>query len=518
MISLFHEARTGIGGRVSGAVTLGALGVGLLQAGDWPQFRGPEHNANAMEHIRQDWPASGPRQVWRKPMPGGFSSFTVAAGKAFTLIRRTVGGVDSEVCVAVDSQTGAELWASPIGPASYTDGADTGAPGNTGGDGPRTTPVYDGGRVYTLSALLSLACWDASNGQRQWVHDLVTEYGGTVIGWQNGASPLVEGDLVIVNGGGVNQRVLAFRKTTGALVWKGLNEGTTHSTPVAVTMLGQRQVIFATQSGLLSIAPGTGAQLWRSSLSYSTSTGISPVVADDVVYLSAAYNIGAMAVKVTQSGGALSAARQWRKSAQLMNHWSTPVHDQGYLYGLYGYAEYGTAPLKCVDLATGTEQWSVDGFGHGGVMLVDGVLLVLSDAGDLVMVNPNPAAYQELHRFHAINGKCWNTPSLSNGRLYLRSTKEAVCYDVSLPGLRVAPAARPDGSGWQLEVKTADGTALDSARAGRLTLRTAPDLAQPASGWAEAGVVGQLSNGVLRYQLPWGAQPGARFYLVADPP
>lgn len=501
-----------------GAVALGTLGAFLVQAGDWPQFRGPDHNASSPEHIRQDWSASSPRLVWRKAMPGGFSSFTVAAGKAFTLIRRTVSGVDSEVCIAVDSQTGAELWATPIGPASYSDGADTGAPGNTGGDGPRTTPVYDSGRVYTLSALLRLACFDAANGQQLWGHDLVTEYGGSVIGWQNGASPLVEGDLVIVNGNGVNQRLLAFRKTTGALVWKGLNEGLTHSTPVAVTMLGQRQVIFATQSGLLSIVPTTGAQLWRSSLSYSTSTGISPVVVDDTVYLSAAYNIGAMAVKVTQSGGTWSAARQWRKSAQLMNHWSTPVHHQGYLYGLYGYAEYGTAPLKCVELETGTEQWSVDGFGHGGVLSVDGVLLVLSDAGDLVMVNPNPASYQELHRFRALQGKCWNTPSLSNGRLFLRSTKEGVCYDVSLPGLRVSPASRPDGLGWQLEVKTSDGSALDAARAGRLVLRTTPDLTQPSSGWTDTGVAGEFSNGVLRYQLPWVAQPGARFYLVADPP
>lgn len=419
---------------------------------DWAAYRGPTQNGISTEHIRKDWPASGPALVWKVPLQGGFSTFTVVDGRAFTMVRRTVSGVDSEVCVALNALTGAELWAATLGPAQYDDGGNTGAPGNTGGDGPRSTPVVDGDRVFTLSSLLNLACFEAATGRKLWGHDLPSEYGGSVISWQNAASPVVEGNLVVVNANAAGQRIMAFQKATGSLAWKGLDERLTQSTPVVADLLGVRQLVFATQSGLLAIRPDTGAQLWRSSLSYSVATGISPVVVDDMVYLSAAYNVGAMAVKVTKSGTTFSAARAWRKSGSLQNHWSTPVHHNGYLYGLYGYAEYGTAPLKCVELSTGTELWSVDGFGQGGILLVDGVLLVLGDAGDLVMVEPDPAAYRELRRFHAVAGKCWNVPAISNGRLYVRSTREGACYDVSLPRLKWKSfqTATPGGS-WPLE-------------------------------------------------------------------
>jgi outer membrane protein assembly factor BamB len=206
----------------------------------------------------------------------------------------------------------------------------------------------------------------------------------------------------------------------------------TQSSPVAATILGERQVIFFTQSGLVSVAPTTGTVLWRFPFKYKTSSAISPVVCGDIVYCSAAYGVGSSACKITRAGSGFSAAEIWHQPANVLaNHWSTPVDSDGYLYGISGQAKFAAAPLVCVEVASGRVVWSQAGFGPGGCTLVGGNVLVLSDAGDLVLVKATPTSYQEVARSHVLAGKCWNGASVSNGRIYARSTREGVSLDVS---------------------------------------------------------------------------------------
>ena len=403
------------------------------QAVDWTQFRGPNHDGTSPEKIVTAWPEGGLRQIWKTPLKDGFSALTVADGKAFTLVRREVDGADQEACVALEAKSGRELWSTPLGVAQYDGGGDKGAPDNDGGDGPRSTPTYDEGKVYTYSSRMVLQCLDAGTGRPVWACDLIKEHGGRNIHWESAASPLIDGDLVFVAGGGSGQALLAFDKHDGHVVWQGQNDMMTHSTPIAVTLLGRRQVIFYTQSGLVSVAPKTGAVLWRYPFRYSGSAAISPVVSGDLVYCSAGYGIGSSACRVSKSGEGFVATRAWYQPFNVIaSHWSTPVCANGYLYGIYGQAKFGQAPLKCVEMATGRVVWSHDGFGPGGCTLVNGHVLVLSDAGDLVLVKATPSAYTEVGRCHVLAGKCWNYASISNGRIYARSTKEGVSLDASV--------------------------------------------------------------------------------------
>ena len=159
---------------------------------------------------------------------------------------------------------------------------------------------------------------------------------------------------------------------------------------------------------------------------------MTPIVAGDIVYCSAGYGVGSGAYQISKSGDSFSAKELWFQQANVINnHWSTPVHKDGYLYGLFGFKDYGKCPMKCVELATGKVVWSQEGFGPGGCILVDGNLLVLGDAGQLVLVEATPKAYTEVARAKVLAGKCWSTPIVSNGRIYARSTKEGVCLDVS---------------------------------------------------------------------------------------
>jgi outer membrane protein assembly factor BamB len=261
---------------------------------------------------------------------------------------------------------------------------------------------------------------------------MMKEHAGRNIHWQSAASPLIDGDLVFVAGGGPGQSLLAFDKNNGRVVWQGQDEKMTHSTPVAATILGQRQIIFYTQSGLVSVVPQTGAVLWRFPFRYSGSAAISPVVSGDMVYCSAGYGIGSSACRISKSAGGFAATKLWYQPANVIaSHWSTPVCADGYIYGIFGQAKFGQAPLKCVEMTTGRVLWSQDGFGPGGCTLVNGHVLVLSDAGDLVLVEATPTAYTEVARSHVLAGKCWNYASISNGRIYARSTKEGVSLDAS---------------------------------------------------------------------------------------
>ena len=412
-------------------VFLLAATVSFAGAADWPQYRGPSANGTTSEKIQASWPATGPKQIWKAPMTAGFSTFAVAGGKACTLVSRTIDGVKNEVCVALDADSGKELWAAPLGFTKIDGGGDSGAPGNNGGDGPRSTPTVDGNRVYVLNAGLVLFCLDAQDGKTVWKKELIKEYGAKSITWQNAASPLLEGNLIFVCSGGANQSLLCFHKVTGALVWKGQSDAMTHATPIATTILGHRQIIFFTQSGLVSVVPGTGDVLWRYAFPYKTSTAASPVVGGDIVFCSAGYGVGAGAVKITKDGNNFKATELWRKSNQLVNHWSSSVYHDGHLYGLFGFKQWEKVPLKCVELATGEEKWSKDGFGQGGTILADRHLVTLAENGDLVIVEATPKSYNETARTKAVTGKCWNNAALANGRIYARSTKEGVCLDVS---------------------------------------------------------------------------------------
>lgn len=412
------------------AILLGALESAT--AAQWPNYRGPAHNGTSTEKLpATSWPATGPHRLWQSPTTGGFSSFTVADQRAFTLVSREVDGVKREVLLALDASTGRELWAQPMAPAKYDGGGDSGTDNNKGGDGPRSTPTVDGDKVFVLDARFQLSAFEAATGNTVWHRDLATDHSAPKLTWQNAASPVVEGDLIFVACGGEGQALLGIDKKTGKTVWKTQDDKMTHATPVVATILGQRQVIFFTQSGLVSLKPEDGRLLWRQAFPFRTSTAASPVVAGDIVYCSAGYQVGAGAYRISKDGASFKSTELWRKPNALQNHWSTPVYHDGHLYGLFGFKEYGDCPVQCVELATGNVKWSQRGFGPGNITLVDGHLLVLGDAGQLVLAEAVPSGYKEKARADVLDGKCWSTPSYAGGRVFARSTTEGVCLDLN---------------------------------------------------------------------------------------
>lgn len=416
-------------GFIPGAVR--AAPVATAPGLDWPTYRGPNGDGITTVSVGKAWDSAGPKQVWKAETTNGFSSLAVSGGVAATLVTRDFEGSATEHCVALDAKTGKELWAAPLKLAKYQGGGDDGVRDNKGGDGPRSTPSISEGMVYVYGANLDLYCFDAKTGKQVWSKDVTGDYKGKNISWSNATSPLIEGELVIVGGGGSGAAFLAFDKKSGSLKWKEGDDTITHATPTVATLLGERQIIFFMKSGLTAVSP-KGKILWQQEYKFNVSTAASPVVFENIVYCSAGYGVGSAAFEVKKSGSKYETTELWRVEGDgLNNHWSTPVAHDGHLYGMFGFKKYGDGPVKCVDIRTGQEKWSKEGFGPGNLILAKDKLVALSDKGELVMIAPKPDAYTELARADVLDGKCWSTPSLSAGFLFARSTKEAACFAVA---------------------------------------------------------------------------------------
>ena len=521
----------------------GDLGVTGVFGGDWPQYRGPNHDGISPEAIRTNWREEPPQEVWRAPLGSAWSSLTVSDGRVFTLVKRLFENKAREFCVALDAQTGAELWAASLDPSKFPDDnvlidgirnipnviGDAGGLDNYKdfGGGPRSTPSVEGDRVFVMSSFLRLVCLESSSGKELWSHDFLKTDGARNIDYDCAASPLIEGDLVLINCNVPNKCLIALRQTDGSIAWQGQNDfRMTHATPVTGTIAGVRQVIFVEQTGLVSIRPETGEFLWRFSLSPYVIFSISPIVAGNVVYYSAPAGTGAAAAEVQATNGRFTATQLWRTYAKNRNHWATPVHHEGYLYGPCGYGAMGDynqyiGYLQCLDIKTGATLWTQTNIVNGSVLMAGGKLLALAQKGELTLIDPNPAAYRELGRFQAVKGLCWNAPAIANGRLYIRSSSQIACFDVApktAPNLRLRPDRPLAGGPFRLGIGADSGVPLDSNRWSRIQVFAASNLNSGTNGWRPLTNAPVFSHGELWFDDAESLILPQRFYRTEEQP
>ena len=210
----------------------------------WTDFRGPRRDGHYTERsIRTNWPSAGLTPVWKQPAGGGYASFVIARGRAFTIEQR--GG--EEVAAAYDVATGRELWTNAW-TAAFRE--------LMGGDGPRATPTWSDGLVYVLGATGELRCLDEDTGKPVWRTNILTDAGATNLQWGMAASPLIVDHTVVVQPGGANgQSFVAYDRRTGKRAWAALDDRQAYASPMLVTVAGVRQILAFTATRLMGLSP-----------------------------------------------------------------------------------------------------------------------------------------------------------------------------------------------------------------------------------------------------------------------
>jgi len=392
----------------------------------WPGFRGADRDSIIRGlRIETDWAESPPVELWRQPIGPGWSSFAVSGDLLYTQEQRG----EEEVVSCYSATTGELVWRHADAARFWESHA---------GAGPRATPALAAGRVYTLGATGILNALDATDGSVVWSRAAAADTGKQIPPWGFSSSPLIVDDLVIIQAG----KLAAYELVTGEPRWFGPERGGSYSSPHLVTLDGVAQILMQSGAGLTSVAPADGSLLWQHPWAGNIVQPAQTAAGD--LLISAAGEMGPLGIRriaVSRVGGVTASAELrgsggWAieegwTSIGLKPNFSDFVVHKGHAFGFDGRI------LACIDLEDGERKWKGGRFGSGQLMLLpdQDALLVVSERGELALVEATPDAFTELARLPAIEGKTWNHPVLVGDLLLVRNSQEMAAFRLASAAL-----------------------------------------------------------------------------------
>lgn len=389
-----------------------------LHASDWPCYRGAAQDGVIREQgLLLSWPAEGLSKLWSVPVDGKgtHAGPAIANGKVF--ISGRAGTKDVIRCL--DALSGASLWKY-----EYE------APGNVSyGPGPRATPVISGDLVFTLGAFGHLLCLKADNGEKVWERNFVTDFKGVVPNFGIAAAPLVDGERLFCETGGPDAGIVALEKATGKELWRSGKDAASYAAPQIVTLAGVRQVLCFPATGLVSLAPEDGTELWR--FRYNDGKNIAaPVIKDDCIYLSDNNN-GFSALKIISESGKWRVEKLWSNTNDKA-HTSSPVI-VGDSICFYQWLEH-EGQIKSLSIKDGHRQWSLSYKGddmNGNLLAADDRHLIAGlSSGEVLLLEVSAEAGKESARFKATDPGSFAPLAVAGGRLYVRDLKALHCFNL----------------------------------------------------------------------------------------
>jgi outer membrane protein assembly factor BamB len=407
-----------------------AIGLGLVpvaSAADWPQWRGPQRDGTSKETgLLGEWPKDGPKLAWQiNDADAGYGAVSVAGGRVYLVSNK---GLDEEFALALDAKDGKRVWSTPLGKV-----------GNPKQIPPypcaRSTPTVDGDSVYVLSSDGDLACLDAATGKAKWQKNLRKDFGGQPGAWAYAESPLIDGDACVCTPGGKDATLVALKKKTGEVIWKGPVPGgdaAGYASVIPVEAGGGKQYVQFLAKGVAGVDAKTGKFLWRYDETGKGPANIAtPVAHDGYVYTPAARMGGGGLVKLKLADDKVTAEQVYFERGLPITIGGSILLD-GHLYGTT------SDGLVCAEFTTGKVKWKDKAIGAASVIYADGRLYLHGENGDVALVEPSQEKYVEKGRFtkpdrpQQVNRgeKSWAYPALADGRLYLREHGTIWCYDV----------------------------------------------------------------------------------------
>jgi outer membrane protein assembly factor BamB len=416
---------------------------------DWPAFLGLSGNSVSGETgIISPWPKEGLRLVWQKKLGTGYGMPTISRGRLFQFDRHG----DQARLGCYQSETGDFLWKFEY-PTDYDDYFGY-------NNGPRCSPVVDDDRVYIYGAEGMLHCLSVQDGKLIWKVDTKAQFGVVQNFFGVGSTPVVEGDLLIVQVGGspagsglaptLEQKgngsgVVAFDKFKGSIKYQITDELASYAGPVLATIGGRRWCFVFARGGLIGFEPATGKidfhYPWRAK-TLECVNAANPVVVGGQVFISETYGPGSSLLKAKPGGyDVVWKDDEASRRKKMQCHWSTPIYHEGHLYGCSG-RHPDNAELRCIEFATGKVMWSVPDLTRTSLLMVDGHFICLGEDGGLYLLKVNPQKCEPVSRLELkdpqagpnarplLEYPCWAAPILSHGLLYVRGKDRLICLEL----------------------------------------------------------------------------------------
>jgi outer membrane protein assembly factor BamB len=418
-------------------------GLTFAIAADWPQYRGPRRDdVSAEKGLLQEWPAGGPALQWTYGNAGiGYSGMAVVGKRLYT-----IGGRDKdEMLIALDIgdvQDGApkEAWSLRVGETFDFSS-------NKWSAGPSSTPTVDGELVYALGGRGDLVCADVGSGKEVWRKNLPTELEAQVnpigggpknLGWGFTWSPLVDGDKLICVPGGPKGTVAALNKKTGDVLWRSseVTDQAAYTSPMLAEFGGVRQYVVLTNMGVIGVAAADGKVLWnfRRQPRYGTEVVNSPIIHDNLVYVTVGAGQGCDLLKITKDGDTFNAEPVYANK-NMTNHHGNTLLSGGHVFGFSDGKGW-----TCQNLESGEVVWAERrAFPSGSLTCADGRLYCYSESdGSVALAELSTTGWKETGRFkipqtsksRKPSGKIWTPPVVANGQLFLRDQELIFCFDV----------------------------------------------------------------------------------------
>ncbi len=388
-------------------------GALLAAAGeaDFPRFLGSQMNNHVSgTQLPEGWFDRKPKEIWRRSLGEGWSSFAVVGGFAFTMEQR--GQLETTLCYEL--KTGKPVWVHQ---------EEVRFEESMGDDGPRSTPTVSDGRVFSLGATGILNCLDARTGKVIWGKDVLAAVGHDVPQWAKSGSPLVvDGKVVVTLGSKAEKNLAAFEVATGKLVWRSGDYPSSYASPVVAELAGKRQIVALQQTSVDGYDLESGAILWSFPIGNAQSNCASPMIVDDTVITSGGYGYGTHRIQIIRNGDDFEAKELWH-SRKLKAKFADLLVHQGHLYGL------NEGRMVCLDLEDGKAAWRGSNFGHGQLLGVGDHAIIQHEDGAISVMALNSDQETIVNEFEALDHRTWNHPVVAGNFLLLRNDREAIAFE-----------------------------------------------------------------------------------------
>jgi outer membrane protein assembly factor BamB len=388
----------------------------------WTQWGGPNRNFQTeAAGLKDQWPAAGPKVVWKRVLGEGYSSPAVEDSVLYTMY----GGYQTETVVACNAVTGKTLWEHTTPMTFHSDAA------GDMGNGPYSTPLIVGDRLFTTGVAGRMQAIDKKTGKLLWTQDLWQEHKGTRLMYGYSSSPIAYHDTVIVPVGGRGKAVMAFKQQDGSVAWARNDFGNAYSSPLLINVDGLEQLVVLMDGAVFAVNPNNGDLQWQTPFQAGYGIAVATPVwgPGNLLFFSAEYDAGAKVMHLERSGLKTKATEVWQSNRLRLHHGNAMRIDDTLYFSSGG--KGSVAIFTAADVKSGKVLWQDRTIGKATFVWADKKLITLDGNGTLMLVHPTPEGFKVAAKAELLTSLAWTPPTLVGSRLYIRDRRNMMAVDLA---------------------------------------------------------------------------------------